>query len=169
MTQSIPDAILRGSRGKLPSTRQPEERPRRTRRETAAVLGTIPLFEGFSKRHLERLARETDELSFDPGERIVEEKALGETLYVVLGGTAKVLRGGKTVGQVVPGDFFGELSAIDGGPRTATVQAQTPMRVLRLFRHTLTDLLRDEPMVSLKLLDGMVRRFRQIQRPPLPV
>jgi hypothetical protein len=43
------------------------------------------------------------------------------------------------------------------------------MRVLRLFRHTLTDLLRDEPTVSLKLLDGMVRRFRQIQRPPLPV
>jgi CRP-like cAMP-binding protein len=89
---------------------------------------------------------------------------LGETLFVVLSGKGKVTRGRRKVGEVLPGDFFGELSALDGGPRTATVTAETPMRVLRLFRHTLMDLLRDEPRLILKLLDGIVRRIREIER-----
>ena len=65
---------------------------------------------------------------------------------------------------MLPGDFFGELSALDGGPRSATVSAETPMRVLRLFRHTLQELLRDEPGLILKLLDGIVRRMREVDR-----
>jgi CRP-like cAMP-binding protein len=66
----------------------------------------------------------------------------------------------------MPGDFFGELSAIDGGPRTASVIAETPMQVLRLFRRTLMALIKDEPQVSLKLLDGITRRVRQVDRLP---
>ena len=72
----------------------------------------------------------------------------------MLSGKGKVSRNGKKVGEVLPGDFFGELSALDGGPRTATIAAETPMRVLRLFRHTLVSLLRDEARLTLKLLDG---------------
>ena len=72
------------------------------------ALAGVPLFAGFTKRHLARLARETDELGFSPGERIVEEGMLGETLYVVLSGRAKVTRAGRKVGEVLPGDFFGE-------------------------------------------------------------
>ena len=68
------------------------------------------------------------------------------------------------MGEVLPGDFFGELSAIDGGPRSANVIAETPMRVLRLFRHTLISLLRDEPRLTLKLIDGVVRRIREVER-----
>jgi CRP-like cAMP-binding protein len=66
------------------------------------------------------------------------------------------------VGQVIPGDFFGELSAIDGGARSASVVAETPMRLLRLFRHTLVDMVNAEPEFSVRLLDGMVARLRQI-------
>ena len=97
----------------------------------------VPLFTVFSKKQLERLAKETDRQSFAPGVKIVEEGLLGETLFVVLEGRAKVTRGGKKVGEVLPGDFFGELSALDGGPRSATVTAVTPVKVLRLFRRTL--------------------------------
>ena len=68
------------------------------------------------------------------------------------------------VGEVLPGDFFGELTALDGGPRSATVSAETPLRVLRLVRHTLQELLRDEPGLTLKLLDGIVRRMREVDR-----
>jgi CRP/FNR family transcriptional regulator, cyclic AMP receptor protein len=163
MSQSIPDAVLRGA-GRGGTEVQPEVAMRRTRRETAAVLGQVPLFSDFSKRHLGRLAKETDELTFAPGERIVEEGNPGETLYVVLSGKGRVTRKGKKVGEVVPGDFFGELSALDGGPRTATIAAETPMRVLRLFRRTLAALLRDEPQVSIKLLTGMARRIRDVDR-----
>jgi CRP-like cAMP-binding protein len=145
-------------------TALPEQLPRRTVRQNAKTLATVPLFTGFSARHLKRLAAEADELTFEPREAIVEEGMRGETLFVVLSGKAKVTRGGRKVGEVLPGDFFGELSALDGGPRSATVAAETPVRVLRLFRHTLLELVRDEPGLIMKLLDGVVRRLREVDR-----
>jgi CRP-like cAMP-binding protein len=163
MSQSLPDMVLR-ERGHRRPDRQPEQPIRRTRRQTATALGGVPMFADFSKRHLDRLAKETDELIFDPGQIVVKEGDLGETLFVVLEGSAKVVRGKKKVGEVLPGNFFGELSAIDGGPRTATVVADTRLRVLRLFRRTLDSLIRDEPQVTQKLLDGIVRRFRQVEQ-----
>lgn len=147
-----------------PGGRLPEQLPRRTVHQNAKSLGAVPLFTGFSTKHLKRLATEADELIFEPREPIVEEGMRGETLFVVLTGRAKVTRRGRKVGEVLPGDFFGELSALDGGPRSATVAAETPMRVLRLFRHTLVELLRDEPGLILKLLDGIVRRLREVDR-----
>jgi len=164
MSQSLPDALIRdtGRRGKLP--RQPEQEVRRTKRQTATTLAGVPMFADFSRKHLQRLAADTDELSFGTGEAVVREGDPGETLFVVLQGEGKVVRGGKQVGAVVPGDFFGELSAIDAQPRSASVIAVTPLRVLRLFRRHLMALLKEEPQITLKLLDGIVRRIRQVQR-----
>jgi CRP-like cAMP-binding protein len=163
VSQSLPDMVLR--RGRPPEVgRRPEQPPRRTQRETVVALAGVPLFGDFTKRHLQRLAKEADQQTFARGETIVQEGMLGETLFVVLSGHAKVLRGRRKVGEVVPGDFFGELSAIDGGPRTASVVAETDVQVLRLFRRTLSAMLRDEPRLVAKLLDGMVRRLRDVQR-----
>jgi CRP/FNR family transcriptional regulator, cyclic AMP receptor protein len=162
VSQSLPDALLR-ERRKI-GGRRPEVSASRTKRETVVALSGVPLFADLPKRALQRLAKQADELTFEPGERLVEEGLLGETLFVVMQGKAKVMRRGRRVGSVVPGDFFGELSTIDGGPRTATVVAETPMRVLRLFRATLRKLLDDEPQLAVKILDGMVRRIRQVER-----
>lgn len=163
MSQGLPDMMRRES-GRPLGPHQPEQAPRRTKRETATALAGVPMFAGFSKRHLHRLAGETDVLSFAPGQSIVTEGDPGETLFVVLSGQGKVTRGRRKVGSVMPGDFFGELSAIDGGPRSASVVAETPMHVLRLFRRTLMSLIHDEPQVTMKLLDGIVRRVRQVER-----
>jgi CRP-like cAMP-binding protein len=167
MTMGLPDAVARGigsGRGRPPG-RRPEQRPRLTRRRSAVALAGVPLFEGFSRRHLSYLAGEADEVSFEPGEQIVQEGLLGETLFVILEGQAKVVRGGRTVGRVVPGDFVGELSAIDGGARTASVVAETPVVAVRLFRRTLVELLRREPLLAIKLLQGIARRIRDLERP----
>ena len=164
MSQSIPEFIK--TVGPRPGGRRPEQPPRRTRRQTAAALAGVPLFTGFGARHLNRLAAESDELVFEPGQAIVREDEPGEALFVILAGQVKVVRGKKTLAQLLPGDFFGELSALDAGPRTAAVVAQTPVRVLRLFRHTLLKLINDEPQVAMKLLDGIVRRLRQVSKAP---
>jgi CRP/FNR family cyclic AMP-dependent transcriptional regulator len=155
--------VMRPTKGSS-STPQPEVRASRTKRETAVALSGVPLFADLPKRHLQRLAREADELTFAPGEQIVQEGSLGETLFMVMEGRAKVTRNGRRVGEVLPGDFFGELSAIDGGPRTASISAVTPVRVVRLFRRTLRKLLDDEPQLTVKILDGVVRRIRQVER-----
>jgi CRP-like cAMP-binding protein len=120
------------------------------------------LFAGLSKRHLRRIADEADVVRFAPGRPIVEEGQPGEAMYVVLTGTATVTRGGRTVATVMPGDFFGELSALDGGARTASIVPQTDVEVLRVFRHTLLRMLRDEPALSLRILEGLAHRLRQV-------
>jgi CRP-like cAMP-binding protein len=133
-----------------------------TKHQSAVAISGVPLFSGFSKRHLQQLAARTDVVDYAPGDRIVEAGLLGEALFVILEGQAKVMRGGRRVATLVPGDFFGELSAIDGGPRTATVIAETPLRALRLFRRTLLKMLTSEPALGLKMLDEMVRRLRSM-------
>jgi CRP-like cAMP-binding protein len=163
MPQSLPDMFARGRGGKAHATR-PEQRPARTRRRSTVALAGVPLFVGFSKRHLQRLADATDEVSFRPGESIVEEGNLGETLFVILEGQAKVVRGGKVRSRLVPGDFFGEVSVLDGGPRTASVVAETPVAALRLFRRTVLELMESEPQLALSLLEGIARRIREIDR-----
>jgi CRP/FNR family transcriptional regulator, cyclic AMP receptor protein len=162
VSQSLPDAYLREA--KPLGGRLPEVRASRTRRESVVALAGVPLFADLPKRALQRLAKEADELSFQPGERLVEEGLLGETLFVVMQGQGKVTRRGRRVGAVVPGDFFGELSTIDGGPRTATVAAETPMKVLRVFRASLRKLIQDDPQLAVKIVDGIVRRIRQVER-----
>jgi CRP-like cAMP-binding protein len=162
MSQSLPDMLMRDA-GKSAPGRRPEQPARRTRRQTADALAGVPMFGDFSKKHLNRLAAETDELVFEPGQIIVREGDPGEALFVVLQGQGKVVRRKRKVGEVMPGDFFGELSAIDGEPRTASIVAVTPMRLLRLFRHTLTELLQDEPQVIPKLLEGIVKRLREVE------
>jgi CRP-like cAMP-binding protein len=163
MGQSYPEMMLQGRRGNV-AGRQPEQRARRTRRETAKALSIVPLFVGLSKRDLDRLAEETDVVSFPPGATIVEEGLLGETMFVVLSGEAKVVQGKRRLGTVRPGDFFGEVALLDGAPRSASVVAETPLEAIRLYRRTLLKLLEAEPQLSLKILDSLVRRVRDLTR-----
>jgi CRP-like cAMP-binding protein len=159
MGQSLPDMVLRGARRRVPD-RRPEQEPRRTRRETAKVLSVVPLFSGFSKKDLDRLAEETDLVSFPAGAPVVEEGMLGTTMFVVLSGEAKVVHGKRRLGTLRPGDFFGEVALLDGAPRSASVVAETPLVAIRLFRRTLVRMLEAEPQLSLKILDVLVRRIR---------
>ena len=160
MSQSVPDMLLRQ---RSPATgRRPEQEARRTRRQTATALAGVPLFAGFSKRDLERLADDTDVVTFKPGQTIVQEGMLGETMFVVLSGEAVVMHGQRRLGTLRPGDHFGELAAIDGSPRSASVTALTPVAAIRLFRRTLFSMLKAEPQLSLKILDAMVRRIRDL-------
>jgi CRP/FNR family transcriptional regulator, cyclic AMP receptor protein len=133
-----------------------------------AALNALPLFDGSSKRQLHRLAAEAEVVTFEADRPIVEEGEAGEAMFVVLSGRARVIRGGRKVATLVPGDFFGELSARDGGPRTASIVSETPMELLRLFRHTLRRMIEEEPSLAMGLLEGLARRLRQVQ-PGAPV
>jgi CRP/FNR family transcriptional regulator, cyclic AMP receptor protein len=162
MPQSLPDAFIQGRR--QPARSRPSQTPTRTRRRSVVALSGVPLFSGFSKRHLQRLAAAADDVAFRAGERIVEQGNPGETLFVLLEGEAKVIRDGRARTRLIPGDFFGEISVLDGGPRTASVEADTPVSALRVFRHTLLEMIEAEPRLALRLLEGIARRIREIDR-----
>ena len=155
--------ILRGA-GRGPQRRQPDRSTRPTRRESAQALAQVPFFSTLSKKQLGRLAEEADVVSFAAGQPVVQEGMLGETMFVVLSGEARVLKGKRRLGSIRPGDVFGEIAILDGSPRSATVIAETPLTAIRLFRRTLMRLLEAEPQITLKILDGLVLRFRQLTR-----
>jgi MFS family permease len=102
--------------------------------ERVDLLRAIPIFEPLGAPELERLAKALIELQFESGSRVVVEGERGDDFYVIADGRAAVEAGGSEVGALEAGDFFGEIALLRDVPRTATVRALTPLRVLALER-----------------------------------
>lgn len=128
------------------------------------VLAAVPLFEGLSKRHLKKLAGLAEMANFMEGAKVVKEGDAGDSFYVVLVGEAKVSVKGRTVHRLLPGDHFGEISLLDGGERTATVTAVTPMTLLMIARKNFLKELELDPSVSVALLESLARTIRRVDR-----
>lgn len=126
------------------------------------VLAAVPLFEGLSKRHLKKVADIAEMANFMQGASIVKEGAPGDSFYVALIGEAKVTVNGRTVHRILPGDHFGEISLLDGGERTATVTAETPMTLLMIQRKNFLKELEREPDVAVSLLESLARMIRRV-------
>src|SRR4051812_12911981 len=91
-------------------------------------LAQVPLFSSCSNRDLQKIAKASDELSIDEERTLVEQGAIGHEFFVIVEGTAEVKRGSRRIATLGPGEHFGELALFDGGPRTATVVASSPMK-----------------------------------------
>jgi CRP/FNR family cyclic AMP-dependent transcriptional regulator len=128
-------------------------------------LTAVPLFSGLTRKELKRVVNVAKEVTFDTGDVIAEEGEEGLAFYVIVGGEATVKRRGRTVATLIPGDFFGEVSLLDGGPRTASVIAATPLRALSILRWDFRELLHKDPGLVPKILRELARRLRQIERP----
>jgi CRP/FNR family cyclic AMP-dependent transcriptional regulator len=129
------------------------------------ALARVPLFSGLSSRHLKRLADSMQEVRYMEGASVVKEGQEGDSFYVILQGEAKVVgRGGTAVNRLQPGDFFGEISLLDGGARTATVTTETPVTMLELKRTEFLRMVEDEPDVAVKLLSHTASLLRRAER-----
>jgi CRP/FNR family cyclic AMP-dependent transcriptional regulator len=130
------------------------------------ALSQVPLFTYLPSRQIKRIADRMEEHRYMEGHSIVALGEPGDTFYVILEGQAKVVSAtGKTVNRLVPGDFFGEISLLDGGPRTATVVAETPMVLLGLKREAFQEVLTSEPAVAVKLLQHSAGMLRRLEHP----
>ena len=96
-----------------------------------------------------------------PGDTLVRQGDPGETLIVIVDGRATVDQDGTVIRRLANGDFLGEISLIDGGPRTATVIAETPIEALVIDRAGFDRLMGDHPAVRLGLLMALSERLRQ--------
>jgi len=129
------------------------------------ALARVPLFSGLSSRHLKRLADSMQEVRYMEGASVVKKGQEGDSFYVILQGEATVIGpGGTTVNRLQPGDFFGEISLLDGGARTATVTTETPMTMLELKRMEFMRMVEDEPDVAVKLLSHTASLLRRAER-----
>lgn len=131
-----------------------------TTKEFASSLSKVPLFAGCSQRDLHTIARVVREVPHRAGTTIAREGEPGVGLFVILDGIAEVSIGGRKKATLGPGDFFGEIALLDGGPRTATVTAKTDVKLLGLTEWVFRGLIREHPSIALKTLQQMAGRLR---------
>ena len=127
-------------------------------------ISGIPLFSACSKRDLQRLSRATDELEIGSGTELTVQGTIGREAFVIISGTAAVIKDGTQVAEVGPGDHFGELSLLDGGLRTATVTATSDMVVLVLSKPAFNGVLDEIPTLAHKLLVSLAHRLRESEQ-----
>lgn len=128
--------------------------------ERLAWLREVPLFRGGSDASLTALAARTSEVSFRAGQTIVSQGQVGNGLFVIVAGTARVTTGDTELAHLGPGDVIGELSVIDQEPRVATVTATDPVTCLALASWDLLSLVDTDPQLARNLLAELARRLR---------
>jgi CRP/FNR family transcriptional regulator, cyclic AMP receptor protein len=123
------------------------------------LLKRVPLLEGCSKRELGKIAMLADELDLPGVYDLACEGATGREFIVLIEGEADVLRNGRLVAGLGPGDFVGEIALVTGRPRTATVRTRGPSRILVLAASGFRALMRDVPSIQAKVLTAVAARI----------
>ena len=124
-------------------------------------LARVPLFSACSKDELRKLSRRTTDIPVPEGHQLVREGERGLEFFVIVSGRAKVSRRGRKVGEVGPGDFFGELALLIDADRNATITAITPMEAIVLSRREFEAELADAPRMTRKIMSGMATRLAE--------
>ena len=126
-------------------------------------LARTDLFSGLSRRTLKKLSSRSRVVEHDTGHRIAEEGLGALAFHLVLDGAASVSHGGQRIRTLGPGDYFGEMSVIDGKPRSADVEATEPLRTLVVPYQVFQELLDSEPTFTRALLDLLCSRLREAE------
>src|SRR6476469_8828834 len=96
----------------------------------AKHLNGIALFDGLNKDQIAEVARQADEVEVEAGKRLVSEGRFGYEFFVIENGTAEVVKGGKHLSDLGPGDFFGEMALLGAEVRNASVIASSPLTAM---------------------------------------
>lgn len=129
--------------------------------ERAALLASVPFFEGFTDEDLARVVELSDEVTVRSGSVIVDQGDPGTHCYVVITGSASVYVRGEHVAAIAPGTMIGEMALVDHRPRTATVVAEDDMRLLRFDSKAFRSLLDEMPKASERVMTLLKARLQR--------
>jgi CRP-like cAMP-binding protein len=124
------------------------------------LLRGVPLFADLDDRSLQAVAVLAREQTHAPGEILMLEGEPGDEFYVIVDGTVRIERGGRTIRSMAPGGFLGEISLVERRPRTATATAVSDVTVLVLRQHEFDRLLETMPAVHRRVRSAIERRER---------
>ena len=141
------------SQSEVPRHRSPHPSP-------LPVLQRVDLFAGMDRRQTEQVGRLLKERRFAKGETIIMEGSGGAAFFIIETGEASVTHDGVEVAKLGPGDDFGEVALIDGGPRTATVTALTDLVCFGLTFWEFRPLVEKNGTMGWKLLEALAKRLR---------
>jgi CRP-like cAMP-binding protein len=124
-------------------------------------LKDVPFFSGLSKKDLSTVAQQVDEIDVAAGKELARQGEFGQEFFVIVEGTAEVVRDGARIAELGPGGFFGEIALLEEDRRTATVRAASPMRVLVMTRQSFRALDRDMPDIHSAVSAAIKERLAQ--------
>ena len=125
------------------------------------ALSRVPLFSRCTRKELEFIAREGDEVNVKPGKTLIRQGKPGDTFYIQLEGESEVVIDGKRRRVMKPGDFFGEISMIDRGLGSATVTTLTDGRLFVMSHAQFRDAIKASDALMVKVLLAMGARLRE--------
>lgn len=127
-------------------------------------LSEIELFQGLSKRQLKKLVGDSREVEHAAGHHVAEEGLGSLAFHLILEGDAEVRHGEQAVRTLGPGEYFGEISIIDGKPRSATVVAgDDGLTTFAIPYQSFQNLLDDDPTFARALLTTLCARLREAE------
>jgi CRP-like cAMP-binding protein len=126
------------------------------------LLGNCRLFTGLPTDQLRAIAGSAQEVEFPAGRVIARQGEVGTGFFVVVDGSVRVVRDGELLAALGPGEFFGELSILDGQPRIAQVVADEPTRCLAIASWDFERVLLENPPLTLGILRGLAGRLRSV-------
>jgi CRP/FNR family transcriptional regulator len=130
--------------------------------EKLELLKTVPLFALCDARSVERLGMLVEEVDLPAGRVLFRQGDTAQELFIVVSGHVRVERDGGLIADSGPGDFFGEIALVAGGPRTATATCVTPCRLLVLGRRDFHSLMDEFPGLKMRVLETLAKRVRAL-------
>jgi CRP-like cAMP-binding protein len=127
-------------------------------------IRSVPLFGDFGDKELQRVAAIAKEVEFPTGKVIAKQGESGVGFHMIVEGEATVSVDGVDHATLGPGTYFGEISLIDGGPRSATVTATTDLKTVSLTSWDFNALLDQFPELARSLLIQLCRRLRSVEK-----
>jgi CRP/FNR family cyclic AMP-dependent transcriptional regulator len=125
-------------------------------------LASVSLFVGADRKELLEISKATTEMSVDEGQVLTREGEPGREAFIVVEGEALVTVDGAEVARLGPGACIGEIALLDGGLRSATVTAATPMTVLVLDPREFKGLMLKIPAIAVKVAAALAARVREL-------
>lgn len=125
-------------------------------------LAKVPLFANAGKRELQFLASKVDEVSLPAGKTLITEGQPTESFFILASGHVQVIRRGKPVARLGPGDFFGEVGMLSQGPAVATVVTDGPAEALVLSHAQFRDAIKSNDQLAIQVIAAMAERLRAI-------
>ena len=126
-------------------------------------LERIPMFRSCSEEELTHVADLASATTVAEGQEIIRQGDLAEDFFVLVSGSADVVRDGTRIASLGPGDYFGELALFDRALRNASVIATSPVEFVSFSRDAFDELLDEVGSLRSALMSGMAKRLHELE------